>query len=900
MLSNLFNQNKKTKNFDIISSPREELLTSFESEKISEKSSQEAELLVPTVLKGFGKVSKLTGELAYAIPKYATRAALQLGISIPGVSKKIGRIEPEEEFGPLGPKVIGEEPILPLQEQYKEYTQIAQSLGFGKTAPIIAIVGTLGGPALDLWFGGGTRKQAFEELVTRLVKETNPEIITKDLVQNLKIPENIAKEFAPKLAEVTDKSIIKKGLDEIASRIEPQATKGISKRANELVEASINTDPLLRDVPKENIFETARRISKLNESGTIREADILEAFTIHSGQAAKTLDNIAEETIGAFGERIKQIVSVGSEKPPVLEDIAKNILENLQAEEPPNLRKIQEEVVTSSNSITEEQRLSIDRVIKALDDVKPIRAETEKLFTEERGKRLARAIAVGEKTTGEAGFLAELSQLKGELPKIEKDLEAIRNMLNQKDIDNIFDAIKQSPLLNEWDKIAARDGLLRLFSPLGTVVPTEGQLRLLERALGSKVVDAILSKKSLWDKLKNIVGNILNVPRSLMSSFDLSAPFRQGILLISHPKRFFSAFLDMFKVFGSEKAFRALQESIIRMPTNDLAQQGKLAFGEIGSVLTAREERFMSNWAEKIPLIGKGVRASGRAYTGFLNKLRADVFQDLILKAEALGLNPRNNSVLVEEIAKFVNVASGRGSFKDLERAVPFFNSVFFSPRLMASRLTLLNPLYYIRSSPFVRREALKSLFTFLGAGLTVLTFAKMNGAEIGDEPRSADYGKIKIDNTRIDIWAGFQQYIRMATQLWTGEYVSSTTGKLYELGEGYKPLTRWDILLRQIESKESPILSFATDILRQQDYAGRPVKVTTEIAERLIPMVIGDVYDLAQEDPNLIPLIGFGILGGSIQTYNKLSKGFGGQIKKNGAGFKLKSSNGSLRGFKK
>jgi hypothetical protein len=87
-------------------------------------------------------------------------------------------------------------------------------------------------------------------------------------------------------------------------------------------------------------------------------------------------------------------------------------------------------------------------------------------------------------------------------------------------------------------------------------------------------------------------------------------------------------------------------------------------------------------------------------------------------------------------------------------------------------------------------------------------------------------------------------------------------------LGEGYKPLTRWDIFLRQLESKEAPVASFVTDILKQQDYAGKPISIPKEIASRLYPMAIGDIVDIAKDNPDIIPISALGIFGVGLQTY--------------------------------
>lgn len=510
----------------------------------------------------------------------------------------------------------------------------------------------------------------------------------------------------------------------------------------------------------------------------------------------------------------------------------------------------------------------IQKVISALKEAKLLRKVQETLYTAEKGKKLAQSLAVGEKITGEAGFYAEKGMLKGELLKVE--FESIRSKIGQADIDALFIKVKESPLLSEWDKLPAREGLAKLFGEYGGKVPTENEIGLLDKVFGEEFTKVVMGKRSLWEKIKEAGAQLANIPRSIMASFDLSAPLRQGIFFIGRPKQFGSAFVRMFEAFGSEKSFQAIQEGIVRKPTFELMQKSKLSLTEMDRILKTREERFMSNWAEKIPVVGKIVRASGRAYVGFLNKLRADVFDDLIRKATNLGLNPKKNLDLTKEIAGFVNNATGRGSLGGLERAAVGLNSFFFSPRLMMSRLTLLNPLYYVSADPFVRKEAMKSLLSFAGTAMTVMGLAKLGGAEVGADPRSADFAKIKIGNTRIDTLGGFQQYIRLAGQLYSGEIVSSTTGKVMTLGEGYRPLTRLDILERFVEYKEAPIFSFLTGLMKGQDFEGRPMNVPKEVGLRFIPMAAQDIYDIAKDDPRLLPISVLGLFGVGLQTYGQ------------------------------
>lgn len=509
------------------------------------------------------------------------------------------------------------------------------------------------------------------------------------------------------------------------------------------------------------------------------------------------------------------------------------------------------------------------KVVTALKEAKPKRAEQEVIFTVGRGKKMARGQEAIKGLKGVERIKAFRAAQKGRMERVE--YEPIK--ITQEELNFLADKIMESPKLTEWEKLDATDGFAKLFGEVGVEVPTQGEMILLNRVYPKEFTKAMLDKRGDWLKMKDQMLDVAGVPRAIMSSYDLSFGGRQGIFLMArYPKQFFKSWGKQFKQFGSEKAYEANWKDITDNKWYSLARKADLALTERGAILAKMEERFMSNFAEKIPLIGKGVKASGRAYTGFANRLRMDVFAYIMDDLARQGKNPKKNMYLAKEAANFVNVGSGRGNLKSFEKSAVILNQLLFSPRLIRSRMTLLNPKYYIKLPKGVRKHAVQSLLAFAGMGMTILTTAKLaskiwpDAIEVGDDIFSADFGKIKIGNTRIDIWGGFQQYIRTAAQF--SKAMVEQTIK----GEAPRPSAE-DILFRWATYKEAPIVSFAHDLVRGQTPFGEKFRLDEELAKRFIPMVVQDIYDITKDDPSLLPISTLGIFGIGLQTYPPRSK---------------------------
>jgi hypothetical protein len=343
-----------------------------------------------------------------------------------------------------------------------------------------------------------------------------------------------------------------------------------------------------------------------------------------------------------------------------------------------------------------------------------------------------------------------------------------------------------------------------------------------------------------WDRVKQALG----VPRAVMSSFDVSAPGRQGILMMSRPE-YWQHMGSMFGAFD-DATFHESQAYIRNHPDYEAAQSGGLALTDLHNKLAPREEAFASSMAEQLPLgAGTMIRKSEQAYTTFLNRVRFDVFSNTLREAAAAGVDV-NDAKFTKDLADWVNTSTGRGKIGDLPTGL--LSTVLFSPRLAMARIQTLNPGYYVGLHPFVRAQAIKTNLASAAAIVSLVGLAAAGGAKVTWDFRSSDAGKIRVGNTRIDLGGGMFQFIRLGTQIMSNESLNADTGKVTELGSKYGVPTRLDKLTQFVIAKEAPVASFVTDWMRGKDQSGQKFNWPTALVQRAVPLAMQDVYDALKD----------------------------------------------------
>lgn len=372
------------------------------------------------------------------------------------------------------------------------------------------------------------------------------------------------------------------------------------------------------------------------------------------------------------------------------------------------------------------------------------------------------------------------------------------------------------------------------------------------------------NKLSLADLKKNPIATskdafsrVMGTAKSLKASLDDSAIFRQGWkTMLTHPgiwlKNGVKSFADLINTFGKDNVMEELNADIASRPNalNGYYKKSGLATGTL-------EENFPTTFLEKISGLGKLYKASEVAFTSFVHKTRADVFDKYIDIANKTGVD-LNDSEL-KSIGKLVNTLTGRGNLGPLERSADFVNNVFFSPRAtMATFQTFTQPFTGAGGSNFVRKQAAINIAKIIAGTAVILATAKaLDKDSVELDPRSADFGKIKIGDTRFDVSGGMSSVINLAARLITLSTKSTNTGAVTKLNARdkngklvYGGQTGIDVATSFLENKLSPAGSFIKDYLLGGDFQGNKLTIKGELNNAFTPLPIANFIEL-KNDPN-------------------------------------------------
>lgn len=321
----------------------------------------------------------------------------------------------------------------------------------------------------------------------------------------------------------------------------------------------------------------------------------------------------------------------------------------------------------------------------------------------------------------------------------------------------------------------------------------------------------------------------------------------------------------MYRSFGSETHYRRLMADIKESPRFEDAQKAGLNMSDPNSMLSKfREDEMQRSLIERVPsnipgigLLPKGVKASNRAASAISNQMKWDIYNQFVDGFVKKGMTFRNSPDAYKEAAIYANQLVGRGYLgQKLEMANAVTSPVLWSLRLQASRLQLLtklfNPEFYKKTPPEIRVAYIKDMAKFVGTGIGILALANAAGAEVELDPRSADFGAIKVGNTRYDIWGGFKQYAILFSRMASGSVKKGNDIEdlrpIFADDIKFNEKTRADIAGRFFRTKMTPEMGLAIDLLSGKGFDGKPIKPSQAALDFVTPLLYKDFTEALKD----------------------------------------------------
>ncbi|KKL79920.1 hypothetical protein LCGC14_2009990, partial [marine sediment metagenome] len=420
----------------------------------------------------------------------------------------------------------------------------------------------------------------------------------------------------------------------------------------------------------------------------------------------------------------------------------------------------------------------------------------------------------------------------------------------------------------------------------GTKVPIESS-NVLRRVFGDteqgKRLHGIFTKQSNWA----LIGDLVNIPRSAVTSVDMSATLRQA--WITFTRRPVTGVADLMR--GTKAAVNRLYaeelDSWVRTGrrvikeldefggsrTFTTGQKGKdhgVFLVQSGERLALREEAYMSSWAERVM---PWVRVSQRGYNTQLNLQRVHFFDGTLAQwydrfnrrvinlrqVKAGKASSKSIDTLREEmewarvsdkdidgLAQATNFFTGRGKlgFAEGTDVAAVASNVFFSPRLNSSRIAILQEAT-VGTARTLGKVALKRTLTKVDrvkldsiirglyvpmAGYGALYTAQKQGwlpdfMRLEINPFDEDFGKVSFGDSRIDIWAGMLPFARLFARTF-----EELAFKPVIKGEAPDLVRLRKLWLEDLPSQKlQPVGGFLKTVIVGEDFLGRPFKYDEE-----------------------------------------------------------------------
>lgn len=401
------------------------------------------------------------------------------------------------------------------------------------------------------------------------------------------------------------------------------------------------------------------------------------------------------------------------------------------------------------------------------------------------------------------------------------------------------------------------------------ILETKYQIEQVRRHARAEMEEAERAARGKVGKALGFGGDLLDLARAIQTGYEMSAVLRQGAFYtLGFPKQAFPAVWKSIQAAFSRRADFALHDDLMARPNHVDYVRGGLETTAADGPLSSREELLRSRFATWLAQqegskwalprwASEGLLGSERAFRSFLNTMRADLFDYMkdSIEANRPGTWSEDDAQIIGHAS---NVFSGRGKLPGNASGVGL-SRIFYAPRWVWSRGQLLvgQPLWKGNAAT---RKAVGKVYVraALGMGAYMLIRHAIYSLLAGDDdepkyeidPRSSDFGKTRLGETRIDSGTGFNQLVTLAARIITGE-TKRASGEIVPIRGDEVPYggdNSADIITRFLRTKLAPLPSGVLDFATGENVVGEKTTVGKLVSERVTPMTWRDIWEAEQE----------------------------------------------------
>jgi hypothetical protein len=579
-----------------------------------------------------------------------------------------------------------------------------------------------------------------------------------------------------------------------------------------------------------------------------------------------------------------------------INELSKKVLEEVQKDLPDaTLRQVRDAITDYGRTVNP----TLDDVKRQINEAKRLGRLYSQLEDVEAGKKKAKLLKkylnIGE---DEKELKRKIKAIEDSLPKTEAETEQ-----NEKRRRELKKAYFKKFIKEREDRLLNKNFAPR---PKAPKVESDSELNDLEakaNEIRNKYEEAHYeNEQNNRGELEKFYGGVIEVAtgiqRALQAGLDFSALGVQGIiqLLSTNPTKTLKAVKEGLRFMASEKYEKEFFAKLQTDPLYPVMKKSGLALQLPNSKLGSLDYQLSASTINKIwnglmyPLklvspkiyerakLFNPYRATERAYSGTINTIRVQMFKQFAKDLQQQGITPETDSKQYIIAANATNNLTFRGRLRQAEPLAKELAVVFFAPRKITATLSLTNPFYYAHlwiTSPTVAKRATLKMATFLTLATTITLVTKaLREDDEEDEnpdvfnPLSADFMKLRIGNTRINLLGGLDQNLVFYARFITNNYKSSGSSKTKKLGENKYVPTRWDLGEKFFTNKFAPTSGVVYRKLSEGK--GRMFDWESELQTGAIPIWTQGISELQQEHPTEIAtfLTMLNFFGISISTY--------------------------------